>query len=434
MNRTMRTTTVAIVGILTLLFGFSVTTTAQVTVVNSPITGMVVVDRSPPVGQERFDYFPGTFGDPANPEQIPLEWELSFQNDGTAPVTVSYDDDVTDGENGTQLDLICPPTMLPAGANVVTCDVATGRLTVDNITIPPCGRVLMRFQTVLNDPQNAGLDEARENVRKRWERFSNNLDEVGELEIQELFLSTLARMYDPHSVYFSADTLEDFSISMRLSLVGIGALLSQEDGYCVVKELIPGGPASLSKQLDPNDKIVGVAQGNEESVDVIGMSLRKIVNQIRGDKGSEVRLTILPGDAVDSSVRRELTLVRDVVQLNATRAKAEIYEAQPQDRNKYANNFFSWVYDVNGDGDNDVFTVGFPGTPAYVYENPGEGNYDTLWNKHQVFDWVSNESPYFDQLLGDDTPELVCTRDGRFGYATLPNNKTFDAWTFHPVS
>jgi len=179
------------------------------------------------------------------------------------------------------------------------------------------------LQDLLNDKP---IDEARKNVRKRWERFSNNLDEVGELEIQELFLSTLARMYDPHSVYFSADTLEDFSISMRLSLVGIGALLSQEDGYCVVKELIPGGPASLSKQLDPNDKIVGVAQGNEESVDVIGMSLRKIVNQIRGDKGSEVRLTILPGDAVDSSVRHELTLVRDVVQLNASRAKAEIYE------------------------------------------------------------------------------------------------------------
>ena len=179
------------------------------------------------------------------------------------------------------------------------------------------------LQDLLNDKP---IDEARVNVRKRYERLARNLNEIGELEIQELFLSTLARMYDPHSVFFSADTLEDFSISMRLSLVGIGALLAQEDGYCVVKELIPGGPASLSKQLAPNDKIVGVAQGSDESVDVIGMSLRKIVNQIRGDKGSEVRLTILPGDAADSSVRRELSLVRDVVQLNASRARAEIFE------------------------------------------------------------------------------------------------------------
>lgn len=179
------------------------------------------------------------------------------------------------------------------------------------------------LQDLLNDKP---MDEACDNVRKRYERLAKNLDEIGELEIQELFLSTLARMYDPHSTFFSADTLEDFSISMRLSLVGIGALLAQEDDYCVVKELIPGGPASLSKQLAPNDKIVGVAQGDDESVDVIGMSLRKIVNQIRGDKGSEVRLTILPGDAADSSVRRELTLIRDVVQLNASRAKAEIFE------------------------------------------------------------------------------------------------------------
>lgn len=184
------------------------------------------------------------------------------------------------------------------------------------------------LQDLLNDKP---IDEARENVRKRYERLANNLNEVGELEIQELFLSTLARMYDPHSVFFSADTLEDFSISMRLSLVGIGALLAQEDGYCVVKELIPGGPAFLSKQLVPNDKIVGVAQGSDESVDVIGMSLRKIVTQIRGDKGSEVRLTILPGDAADSSVRRELSLVRDVVQLNASRAKAAIFEVPGPD-------------------------------------------------------------------------------------------------------
>jgi len=83
--------------------------------------------------------------------------------------------------------------------------------------------------------------------------------------------------------------------------------------------------------------------------------------------------------------------------------KHEIYEAKPQNRNSYADNFFNWVHDVNGDGKDDVFVVGFPGTPAYVYENPGPGNYDTLWDKHQVFDWVSNESPWFIQLVGDDS-------------------------------
>ncbi|MBD3675433.1 MAG: VCBS repeat-containing protein [Planctomycetaceae bacterium] len=116
------------------------------------------------------------------------------------------------------------------------------------------------------------------------------------------------------------------------------------------------------------------------------------------------------------------------------KTRHEIYEPKPQDRNRYADNFFSWVHDVNGDGKNDIFVVGFPGTPAYVYENPGPDNLDSLWQKHQVFDWVSNESPWFTDLVGDNTPELVCTRDGRFGYATLPGNNSFDTWTFHPIS
>ena len=98
--------------------------------------------------------------------------------------------------------------------------------------------------------------------------------------------------------------------------------------------------------------------------------------------------------------------------------KHEIYPPRDQNRQQYADNFFSWVYDFNGDGWNDVFVVGFPGTPAYVYENPGTSGPDKHWTRHEVFDWVSNESPQFTNLVGDERPELVCTRDGYFGYAT----------------
>ncbi len=114
--------------------------------------------------------------------------------------------------------------------------------------------------------------------------------------------------------------------------------------------------------------------------------------------------------------------------------KFEIYPAKPQPRERYADNFFSWVYDVNGDSHNDVFVVGFPGTPAYVYENPGPEKINENWKKHQVFDWVSNESPHLTNLVGDELPELVCTRDGRFGWATVNVSKTFEAWTFHAIS
>jgi len=87
----------------------------------------------------------------------------------------------------------------------------------------------------------------------------------------------------------------------------------------------------LSKQIDVNDKIVGVSQSTEEPVDVIGMNLRKIVNMIRGEKGTPITLTIIPADAADGAIRKQVTLTRDVVQLNASRAKAAIHEVPTHD-------------------------------------------------------------------------------------------------------
>jgi len=93
--------------------------------------------------------------------------------------------------------------------------------------------------------------------------------------------------------------------------------------------------------------------------------------------------------------------------------KHELYPPVPQPREKYADNFFNWVYDFNGDGWPDVFVVGFPGRPAYVYENP-KGKFGKHWPKHQVMDAVANESPQFLDLVGDERPELVCTFGGAF--------------------
>ncbi|MFP6897402.1 MAG: VCBS repeat-containing protein [Roseibacillus sp.] len=116
------------------------------------------------------------------------------------------------------------------------------------------------------------------------------------------------------------------------------------------------------------------------------------------------------------------------------RKKHPIYKAAPQNRDRYANNFFSWTYDFDDDGWLDVFTVGFPGTPAHVYRSPGQDGFEKPWVKHEVFDWVSNEAPHFIDLVGDDKPELVCTRDGYFGYATINWSAPFERWTFHKVS
>ena len=110
----------------------------------------------------------------------------------------------------------------------------------------------------------------------------------------------------------------------------------------------------------------------------------------------------------------------------------ELYLPKPQPRDFYADNFFSWVYDFNHDGWNDLFVVGFPGTPAYVYENPGEvGGH---WPRHAVFDAVSNESPHFIDVVGNDCPELVCTFNGMYGFATIDQKSPFEKWVFHPVA
>ena len=114
--------------------------------------------------------------------------------------------------------------------------------------------------------------------------------------------------------------------------------------------------------------------------------------------------------------------------------KREIYPAVPQNRKGYANNFFSWIYDFDGNGDNDILTVGFPGTPGYVYRNPGKDQLDNLWEKVEVLDSVSNESPQFTDITGNGIPELVCTRHGHYGYAKFDRKQPLAAWTFVSVS
>jgi len=116
------------------------------------------------------------------------------------------------------------------------------------------------------------------------------------------------------------------------------------------------------------------------------------------------------------------------------KTKNEIFEPVPQDRNRYANHFFSWAYDFNGDGFDDIFAVGFCMTPAHVYENPGASSDGKRWKKHQVIDWVSNESPQFTDIVGDERPELICTRDSMFGFATIDWDKPFGTWDFHAIS
>lgn len=166
----------------------------------------------------------------------------------------------------------------------------------------------------------------KESLDKRYRQILRNVEEMDDNDVVKYFLSALAQTYDPHSEYLSPEDMENFQISMRLSLVGVGAVLRSDEGFAKVMEVVPGGPADRDGRLKVNDRIAGVAQGDGEFEDVVDMKLDKVVEKIRGEKGSIVRLLVLPGDAADPSERTVIDIERDEVKLKDQEAKAELLE------------------------------------------------------------------------------------------------------------
>src|SRR6184192_65704 len=161
-------------------------------------------------------------------------------------------------------------------------------------------------------------------IARRYERLARNVHEQDKDEQVKLFLDALAQAYDPHSEYLSKADLKNFSINMGLSLVGIGAMLRTEDGYAKIESLVPGGPAQADGRLKVGDRITAVAQGSADYVDVREMRLDKVVEMIRGKKGTRVRLLVIPSDATDPSRRKSVELVRDEIKLKDQEARADI--------------------------------------------------------------------------------------------------------------
>ena len=170
------------------------------------------------------------------------------------------------------------------------------------------------------------LRTPREAVSKRYEQVLRNVREMEDEDVVKEFLSALAQSYDPHSEYLSPSDMENFQISMGLSLVGVGAVLRSDDGYARVMEVVPGGPADRDGRLEVNDRIAAVAQGDGEFEDVVDMRLDRVVEKIRGKKGSTVRLLVLPAAATDPSERKVIEIRRDKVELKDQEAKAEMLD------------------------------------------------------------------------------------------------------------
>src|SRR5216110_2169584 len=161
-------------------------------------------------------------------------------------------------------------------------------------------------------------------IARRYDRLARNVHEEDRNEQLKIFLDALAQTYDPHSEYLSKADLKNFSINMGLSLVGIGAMLRTEDGYAKIESLVPGGPAQVDGRLKVGDRITAVGQGSADFVDVREMRLDKVVEMIRGKKGTHVRLLVIPSDATDPSRRKNIELVRDEIKLKDQEARADI--------------------------------------------------------------------------------------------------------------
>src|SRR6266478_3658784 len=161
-------------------------------------------------------------------------------------------------------------------------------------------------------------------VGRRYDRIARNVHEEDREEQVKLYLDALAQTYDPHSEYLSKADFENFNIQMGLSLVGIGAMLRTEDGYAKIESLVTGGPAQVDGRLKVGDRITAVGQGQSEFVDVRDMRLDKVVEMIRGKKGTKVRLLAIPANASDPSQRKSVDLVRDEIKLKDQEARADI--------------------------------------------------------------------------------------------------------------
>lgn len=168
-------------------------------------------------------------------------------------------------------------------------------------------------------------DDIRKTLDKRYARDAANVAELDSEDVFQIFLNAYANSIDPHTDYFNPRAVERFNQSMSLSLEGIGAVLQKQDDIVVIREIVPGGPAALSNALKPGYRIMAVGQGKSGAMeDVVGWRIDDVVAKIKGPKGTQVRLDVIPPEAGVDSPPTRISITRDRVQLTEDAAKSKI--------------------------------------------------------------------------------------------------------------
>ncbi|MEN8222937.1 MAG: carboxy terminal-processing peptidase [Acidobacteriota bacterium] len=179
-------------------------------------------------------------------------------------------------------------------------------------------------------PVNKELEKkSRKEIKKNFVRRLERNIKTNQKDAISLFINSIVQVFDPHTTYFPPKQMEDFDIEMTGKLEGIGALLGEKDGYVSIVRIIPGGPSWKQKQLKAGDKILKVAQGNGEPLDIVGMRTIDAVKHIRGKKGTLVKLTVQKPDGTTSVI----PIIRDVVIIEETFAKSTVIKDKNSGKN-----------------------------------------------------------------------------------------------------
>lgn len=200
----------------------------------------------------------------------------------------------------------------------------------------------------------------KEAIRKEYRQYLSVLNDNDAHWLLPLYISSFVHAYDPHSDYMSQNSTEDFDISMKLSLVGIGALLSSEDGAAKIVRIIPGGPAEKDGRLQPGDKIIAVGQGDEEPVDILHWPLSKSVRKIRGEKNTRVVLHVIPASDISGSTIKVVDLIRDEVKLEERAAKGRTESVKDAEGQEHLIGIISipdFYADINARSDREARSV-----------------------------------------------------------------------------
>jgi len=176
----------------------------------------------------------------------------------------------------------------------------------------------------------AGKEEKaiRDTLDKRYDSYISRMKKLNNEDVFQMFMNAYATAIEPHTNYLGPRSADNFDIAMRLSLEGIGAVLQSRDEYTVIREIVPGSPADKSGKLKVGDRIVGVAQGTGAFVDVLGWRIDDVVQLVRGEKGSTVRLDVIPGDAGVDAKHVAVSMVRKKISMEEQAAKKSIIQVK----------------------------------------------------------------------------------------------------------